>query len=65
MRAYSPWRTAALIRSASREVTMSRGILSVGPTLEISCEAPFWPGFVSFISLLDGSFFREHSGRGC
>jgi hypothetical protein len=28
---------------------------TVCPTLEISCEAPFWPGFVSFISLL-GSF---------
>jgi hypothetical protein len=39
MRAYSPWRIAALIRSASRDVTMSRGILSVGPTLWISCEA--------------------------
>jgi hypothetical protein len=39
MSAYSPWRIAALIRSASREVTMSRGILCVGPTLWISCEA--------------------------
>jgi hypothetical protein len=39
MRAYLPWRIAALIRSASREVTMSRGILSVGPTRAITCEA--------------------------
>jgi hypothetical protein len=26
----------------------------VGPTLELSCEAPLWPGIVSFISLLGG-----------
>jgi hypothetical protein len=24
----------------------------VCPTLELSCEAPFWPGFVSFNSLV-------------
>jgi hypothetical protein len=32
----------------------------VRPTLELSCEAPFWLGFVSFNSLLGGLVVPPH-----
>jgi hypothetical protein len=43
---------------SGQSIARTLALGKVGPTLAIGCEAPFWPGFVSFISLL-GSVYSS------
>jgi hypothetical protein len=45
-----------------RRLRSPRAYLHVRRTLELSCEAPFWPGFVSFNSLLCGAVILRTLG---
>jgi hypothetical protein len=68
----SAWMKDGLLTRASLRASHGQGHISsgpslgppyVGPTLEISCEAPSWLGFVSFNSLLGCAVPLEMNAR--